>query len=147
MFWGYVIYFIYLFSKVFDVLYHLTSKVVFFKLIAMKQEKGSYLKFLNLLINDSIFLLNESLMKIPDLEEMEVQLGEEQLKKDMRENGITINKNMYNIVSLAFEPTYYSLVWSAFLLSSLTYLFVFFCVAKTQTGWVNSGGTLLHDGK
>ena len=79
MFWGYVIYLIYLFSKVFDVLYHLTSKVVFFKLIAMKQEKGSYLKFLNLLINDSIFLLNESLMKIPDLEEMEVQLGEEQL--------------------------------------------------------------------
>ena len=81
MFWGYVIYSIYLFSEVFDVLYHLTSKVVFFKLIAMKQEKGSYLKFLNLLINDSIFLLNESLMKIPDLEEMEVQLGEEQLKK------------------------------------------------------------------
>ncbi|KAG0558710.1 hypothetical protein KC19_10G048000 [Ceratodon purpureus] len=48
------------------------------KQIAMKEEKGSYLKFLNLLINDSIFLLDESLKKIPELKEMEVQLSEEQ---------------------------------------------------------------------
>ena len=59
-------------------MYYLTSKAVFFEQIAMKEEKGSYLKFLNLLINDSIFLLDESLKKIPELKEMEVQLSEEQ---------------------------------------------------------------------
>jgi ubiquitin conjugation factor E4 B len=44
----------------------------------LKEEKGSYLKFLNLLINDSIFLLDESLKKIPELKEMEVQLAGEE---------------------------------------------------------------------
>lgn len=42
----------------------------------MKEEKGSYLKFLNLLINDSIFLLDESLKKIPELKDMEAQLAD-----------------------------------------------------------------------
>ena len=44
--------------------------------IAIKEEKGAYLKFLNLLINDSIFLLDESLKKIPELKEMESQLAD-----------------------------------------------------------------------
>lgn len=44
--------------------------------IAMTEERGSYLKFLNLLINDSIFLLDESLKKIPELKEMEVQIAD-----------------------------------------------------------------------
>lgn len=34
------------------------------------------MKFLNLLINDSIFLLDESLKKIPELKEMEVQIAD-----------------------------------------------------------------------
>jgi ubiquitin conjugation factor E4 B len=38
------------------------------------EEKGSYLKFLNLLINDSIFLLDESLKKIPELKAMEAEI-------------------------------------------------------------------------
>ncbi|KAG0567242.1 hypothetical protein M758_7G160400 [Ceratodon purpureus] len=46
------------------------------KQVAIKEEKGSYLKFLNLLINDSIFLLDESLKKIPELKEMETQLAD-----------------------------------------------------------------------
>ncbi|KAH9556758.1 hypothetical protein CY35_07G047100 [Sphagnum magellanicum] len=44
------------------------------KKIAIMEEKGSYLKFLNLLINDSIFLLDESLKKIPELKAMEAEI-------------------------------------------------------------------------
>lgn len=51
-------------------------KECFLQQIAVKEEKGSYLKFLNLLINDSIFLLDESLKKIPELKEMETQLAD-----------------------------------------------------------------------
>lgn len=41
----------------------------------MAEERGSYLKFLNLLINDSIFLLDESLKKMPELKELEAEMG------------------------------------------------------------------------
>lgn len=44
--------------------------------IAVKEERGLYLKFLNILINDSIFLLDASLMILPKLEEMQVQLAD-----------------------------------------------------------------------
>jgi ubiquitin conjugation factor E4 B len=37
-------------------------------------EKGSYLKLLNLLINDSIFLLDESFKKILELKVMEAEI-------------------------------------------------------------------------
>ncbi|KAJ7561846.1 hypothetical protein O6H91_03G043800 [Diphasiastrum complanatum] len=43
--------------------------------IAGTEERGFYLKFLNLLINDSIFLLDESLKKIPELKEMEAEMA------------------------------------------------------------------------
>jgi ubiquitin conjugation factor E4 B len=38
------------------------------------EEKGSYLKFLNLLINNRIFLLDKSLKKIPELKAMEAEI-------------------------------------------------------------------------
>jgi len=50
--------------------------VFFSEQVAAKEEKGAYLRFLNLLINDSIFLLDESLKKIPELKEMEAQLAD-----------------------------------------------------------------------
>ncbi|EFJ06900.1 ubiquitin-protein ligase, UFD2 [Selaginella moellendorffii] len=43
------------------------------KRIAVTEERGFYLRYLNLLINDSIFLLDESLKKIPELKEMEAE--------------------------------------------------------------------------
>lgn len=51
-------------------------KECLFEQVAVREEKGAYLKFLNLLINDSIFLLDESLKKIPELKEMEAQLAD-----------------------------------------------------------------------
>ena len=43
--------------------------------IAKEEEKGVYLNFLNFLINDSIFLLDESLNKIPELKELEAEMS------------------------------------------------------------------------
>ncbi|MFS7948101.1 putative U box domain, Zinc finger, RING/FYVE/PHD-type, ubiquitin conjugation factor E4, core [Helianthus anomalus] len=45
------------------------------KQIAKEEEKGVYLNFLNFLINDSIFLLDESLNKILELKELEAEMS------------------------------------------------------------------------
>lgn len=42
--------------------------------IAKEEEKGVYLNFLNFLINDSIYLLDESLNKILELKEIEAEM-------------------------------------------------------------------------
>ncbi|CAM8986271.1 unnamed protein product [Rhodiola kirilowii] len=43
--------------------------------IAKEEEKGVYLNFLNFLVNDSIFLLDESLNKILELKEIEAEMS------------------------------------------------------------------------
>lgn len=43
--------------------------------IAKEEEKGVYLNFLNFLINDSIFLLDESLNRILELKEIEKEMS------------------------------------------------------------------------
>ncbi|KAF5748968.1 ubiquitin conjugation factor E4 [Tripterygium wilfordii] len=43
--------------------------------IAKQEEKGVYLNFLNFLINDSIYLLDESLNKILELKELEAEMS------------------------------------------------------------------------
>ena len=42
--------------------------------VAQTHQKGVYLNFLNFLINDSIFLLDESLNKIPELKTLEAEM-------------------------------------------------------------------------
>uniref|UniRef100_A0ACD5WWW2 Uncharacterized protein n=1 Tax=Avena sativa TaxID=4498 RepID=A0ACD5WWW2_AVESA len=44
--------------------------------IAKEEEKGVYLNFLNFLINDSIYLLDESLNKILELKEIEAEMAD-----------------------------------------------------------------------
>ena len=43
--------------------------------IAKEEEKGVYLKFLNFLINDSIYLLDESLNKILEIKGLEAEMS------------------------------------------------------------------------
>lgn len=43
--------------------------------IAKDEEKGVYLNFLNFLINDSIYLLDESLNKILELKALEAEMS------------------------------------------------------------------------
>ena len=42
--------------------------------VSQTHQKGVYLNFLNFLINDSIFLLDESLNKIPELKTLEAEM-------------------------------------------------------------------------
>ncbi|XP_078436752.1 U-box domain-containing protein [Wolffia australiana] len=46
-----------------------------FRMIAVEEEKGVYLNFLNFLINDSIYLLDESLNRILEMKEMEAEMS------------------------------------------------------------------------
>lgn len=62
-------------SELLEYLWTVPSHRNAWKMIAVKEEKGFYLRFLNLLINDSIFLLDESLKKIPELKEMEIEMA------------------------------------------------------------------------
>jgi ubiquitin conjugation factor E4 B len=61
------------------------------------EEKGSYLKFLNLLINSSIFLLDKSFKKIPELKaeiDNSVKRTKNHLRRGRSECIIFISKNM-----------------------------------------------------
>lgn len=49
--------------------------ILIFLQIAKEEEKGVYLNFLNFLINDSIYLLDESLNKILELKELEAEMS------------------------------------------------------------------------
>lgn len=53
----------------------LTALNFFWLQIAKEEEKGVYLTFLNFLINDSIYLLDESLNKILELKELEAEMS------------------------------------------------------------------------
>ncbi|KAL9256429.1 putative ubiquitin conjugation factor E4 [Drosera capensis] len=52
-----------------------TGKLTISLCIAEEEEKGAYLNFLNFLINDSIYLLDESLNKILELKELEAEMA------------------------------------------------------------------------
>lgn len=43
--------------------------------IAKEEEKGVYLNFLNFLVNDSIYLLDESLNKILEIKQIEAEMS------------------------------------------------------------------------
>ncbi|KAL3691495.1 hypothetical protein R1sor_005146 [Riccia sorocarpa] len=62
-------------SELLEYLWQVPSHHNSWKQIAVTEERGAYLRFLNLLINDSIFLLDESLKKIPELKEMEAEMA------------------------------------------------------------------------
>ena len=63
----------------FKLLFHIICMSKFFLIIvfqiAKEEEKGIYLNFLNFLINDSIYLLDESLNKILELKELEAEMS------------------------------------------------------------------------
>lgn len=62
-------------SELLEYLWTVPSHRNAWKMIAATEEEGFYLRFLNLLINDSIFLLDETLKKLPELKEMEIEMA------------------------------------------------------------------------
>lgn len=62
-------------AELLEYLWHVPSHRNAWRQIAKEEEKGVYLNFLNFLINDSIYLLDESLNKILELKEMEAEMS------------------------------------------------------------------------
>ncbi|EYU44160.1 hypothetical protein ABFS82_08G027800 [Erythranthe guttata] len=62
-------------AELLEYLWQVPSHRNIWKKIAKEEEKGVYLNFLNFLINDSIFLLDESLNKILELKEIEAEMS------------------------------------------------------------------------
>nr|XP_043615254.1 probable ubiquitin conjugation factor E4 [Erigeron canadensis] len=74
------------------------------KQIAKEEEKGVYLNFLNFLINDSIFLLDESLNKILELKELEAEMSNtvewEQRPAQERQERTRLHHSQENIIRI-----------------------------------------------
>ncbi|CAN0924331.1 Probable ubiquitin conjugation factor E4 [Linum grandiflorum] len=72
--------------------------------IAKEEEKGVYLNFLNFLINDSIYLLDESLNKILELKEMEAEMSNtmewEQRPEQERQERARVFQSQENIIRI-----------------------------------------------
>ncbi|MBA0766682.1 hypothetical protein Gotri_015703 [Gossypium trilobum] len=62
-------------AELLEYLWQVPSHRNAWKQIAKEEEKGVYLNFLNFLINDSIYLLDESLNKILELKELEAEMS------------------------------------------------------------------------
>ncbi|KAK3001229.1 hypothetical protein RJ639_020356 [Escallonia herrerae] len=62
-------------SELLEYLWQVPSHRNAWRQIAKEEEKGVYLNFLNFLINDSIFLLDESLNKILEMKELEAEMS------------------------------------------------------------------------
>ncbi|XVF60552.1 hypothetical protein PTKIN_Ptkin08bG0057000 [Pterospermum kingtungense] len=62
-------------AELLEYLWQVPSHCNTWKQIAKEKEKGVYLNFLNFLINDSIYLLDESLNKILELKELEAEMS------------------------------------------------------------------------
>ncbi|WOL01706.1 putative ubiquitin conjugation factor E4 [Canna indica] len=63
-------------AELLEYLWNVPSHRNSWRQIAREEEKGVYLNFLNFLINDSIYLLDESLNKILELKEMEAEMAD-----------------------------------------------------------------------
>ncbi|XP_042517215.1 probable ubiquitin conjugation factor E4 [Macadamia integrifolia] len=72
--------------------------------IAREEEKGVYLNFLNFLINDSIYLLDESLNKILELKELEAEMANttewEQRSTQERQERTRLFHSQENIIRI-----------------------------------------------
>lgn len=62
-------------AELLEYLWQVPSHRDVWRKIAKEEEKGVYLNFLNFLINDSIYLLDESLNKILELKELEAEMS------------------------------------------------------------------------
>lgn len=62
-------------AELLEYLWNVPSHRSAWRQIAKEEEKGVYLNFLNFLINDSIYLLDESLNKILELKELEAEMS------------------------------------------------------------------------
>ena len=74
--------------------------------IAKEEEKGVYLNFLNFLVNDSIYLLDESLNKILEIKKIEAEMSNtaewEQRPAQERQDRTRLFHSQENVSGLHF---------------------------------------------
>ncbi|XP_058078594.1 probable ubiquitin conjugation factor E4 [Magnolia sinica] len=63
------------FAELLKYLWNVSSHCNAWRQIAREEEKGVYLNFLNFLINDGIYLLDENLNKIPEVKGIEAEMA------------------------------------------------------------------------
>lgn len=97
---------------------------IFMWQIAKEEEKGVYLNFLNFLINDSIYLLDESLNKILELKEIEAEMANtiewERRPAQEREERLRVFHQWEN-VSIVYQCSQFMGLLEPFLIDFLTY--------------------------
>ncbi|KAK9054028.1 hypothetical protein SSX86_025104 [Deinandra increscens subsp. villosa] len=94
------------------------------KQIAKEEEKGVYLNFLNFLINDSIFLLDESLNKILELKELEAEMSNtvewEQRPAQERQERTRLFHSQENIIKIDMKLAMEDVTMLAFTTEQIT---------------------------
>ncbi|XP_010904932.1 probable ubiquitin conjugation factor E4 [Elaeis guineensis] len=89
-------------AELLEYLWNVPSHRNTWRQIAREEEKGVYLNFLNFLINDSIYLLDESLNKILELKEIEAEMADsaewERRPAQEREERMRLFHSRENIV-------------------------------------------------
>lgn len=91
-------------AELLEYLWQVPSHRNVWRQIAKQEEKGVYLNFLNFLINDSIFLLDESLNKILELKALEAEMSNtaewEQRPAEERQERTRLFHSQENIIRI-----------------------------------------------
>ncbi|XP_022868548.1 probable ubiquitin conjugation factor E4 [Olea europaea var. sylvestris] len=91
-------------SELLEYLWQVPSHRNVWRQIAKEEEKGVYLNFLNFLINDSIYLLDESLNKILELKKLEAEMSNtlewEQRPQQERQERTRLFNSQENIIRI-----------------------------------------------
>ncbi|KAL5987810.1 E3 ubiquitin-protein ligase pub1 [Asimina triloba] len=91
-------------AELLEYLWNIPSHCNAWRQIAREEEKGVYLNFLNFLINDGIYLLDESLNKIPELKGLESEMSNtaewEQRPAQERQERTRLFHSLENIIRI-----------------------------------------------
>jgi ubiquitin conjugation factor E4 B len=63
-------------ADILEYLWKIPAHQAAWKRFAVQEEKGFYLRFVNMLANDAIYLLDEALRMIPELKETEEEMAD-----------------------------------------------------------------------
>ncbi|GBG72537.1 hypothetical protein CBR_g12108 [Chara braunii] len=73
-------------AELLEYLWEVPSHNMSWKKVAKTEERGFYLRFLNMLVNDAIYLLDESLNKLPELRDLEEQMKDKKAWESIPED-------------------------------------------------------------
>lgn len=111
-------------SELLEYLWQVPSHRNAWRQIAKEEERGVYLNFLNFLINDSIFLLDESLNKILELKELEAEMANtlewERRPAQERQERTRLFHSQENIIRIDMKLAMEDVTMLAFMTEQIT---------------------------